>query len=327
MKTQVLITVDTEVYPISPDWRASRLSQDVDRDIYGIVDGRELGLRYQLEMFSRHGLKAEFFVESLFASSKDVDPSILPQIVSLIQGSGQGVQLHVHPDWVPEMGGGIPDRGYLLKNYEEHEQQAIIEIGVENLRRAGASHIEAFRAGDYAADDRTLRCLPRAGIRFDSSYNVPYLGRTCSIQAAGPLFHPRKIGGVWEIPVSCFQDYGQHFRHTQLCACSEAEMFHFLETAHRDRWGVVVIVSHSFEMLANRRSSRPLCPANHSIQRFEGLCEYLDRNRDRFQTSMFQELDLAEASEPAAGPIRGKLHLTALRIVEQGMARLAQRWR
>jgi len=113
----------------------------------------------------------------------------------------------------------------------------------------------------------------------------------------------------------------------QISACSEAELIYFLEAAHRNRWGHVVIVSHSFEMLANRWSSRSLCPVSHRIQRFEGLCKFLDRNRDRFQSSLFQELDLAENSEPFTAPVKGKLRLTALRIAEQGIDRLIQRWK
>src|SRR5438067_1583499 len=69
----VLITIDTEVWPLTPDWRRGGLRRDVDRDMYGRTDRGESGLLYQLEVLKRHGLKAVFFLEPLFAEAAGMD--------------------------------------------------------------------------------------------------------------------------------------------------------------------------------------------------------------------------------------------------------------
>jgi hypothetical protein len=326
MKTKVFLTVDTEVYPLTPDWRQRGLVDDANRDLYGMVGGDELGLRYQLKTLSQFGLKADFFIEPLFASSKHVEPRILADLVAEIQQAGQGIQLHLHPEWVPELASEIPDRGHLLKDYTEHEQQELIATALANLRKAGATRVVAFRAGDYAADARTLRCLARSGLRIDTSYNFPYLGKTCALDSLGTLCQPAQLEGVWEFPVTFFTDYKHHFRHAQLRACSVRELIHCLESAHDRGWGAVVIVLHTFEMLANRWTNRPIRVAAHVVRRFIRLCRFLSENRHRFATVSFSDVDERDIRTfLGAQPIVGKLHWTASRIVEQVLARALQR--
>src|ERR1017187_6023525 len=98
---QVLLTIDTEVYPLLKDWKSDRLQRDIARDIYGKIDGEEVGLNYQLRMFAEHGLKATFMVESLFSGCPEVGLDPLKGIVSGILAGGHEVQLHLHTEWVP----------------------------------------------------------------------------------------------------------------------------------------------------------------------------------------------------------------------------------
>ena len=96
----VLITVDTEVWPNSPTWRQS-IRDDMKRFVYGSTQKGDFGLRFQLEMLDSHGLKAVFFVESLFASVVGLEP--LREIVSLVSDAGQEVGLHLHTEWLKRM--------------------------------------------------------------------------------------------------------------------------------------------------------------------------------------------------------------------------------
>ena len=70
----VLLTVDTEVYPLFPDWRSDQLKRDIQRDIYGETPQGEFGLKYQIELLKKWNLKAVFFVEGLFANAVGLDP-------------------------------------------------------------------------------------------------------------------------------------------------------------------------------------------------------------------------------------------------------------
>ncbi len=321
--TNVLITIDTEVYPIRSNWRKERLVNDIDRDIYGRVGTRELGLCYQLELLKSFGLRAVFFIESLFASSRHVGLGPLTEIVSLLKQYSQDVQLHLHPEWVSEIPGTpVRDRGYLLNSYSEDEQCKLIEVAAENLIKAGASPPSAFRAGDYAANACTLRALARLGFKYDTSYNVPYLSSTCHIAAPRSLWQPAHLEGVWELPISCFADWANHFRHCQVCACSGHEMQMAARQAASAGWQTFVIVSHSFELLANRRSSRG-CPtvAVANIKRLHSLCKFLSENRTILPTVRIEALNL----RPRLGNeyLCGSMMNTAGRICEQIYERIS----
>ena len=58
----VLITIDTEVYPLLKGWQEDSLKRDLDRDIFGSTLSGEVGLSFQLRAFRTYGLKAVFFV-------------------------------------------------------------------------------------------------------------------------------------------------------------------------------------------------------------------------------------------------------------------------
>ena len=324
MPLNVLISIDTEVYPINKEWRSENLADDIRRDIYGDTPKGSFGVSYQLDVFRRNGIKAVFFVEGLHASCSWVGISPLRDLVQLIYSYDQEVQLHLHPEWVPYLPDmPVPDRGYLLTSYSEDEQYRLINIAANNLVSAGAKRPIAFRAGDYAANRNTLRALKRAGFRYDTSYNFPYLDSTCGIDCE-PLWQPAQLEpGIWEVPVSCFEDRRGHFRHCQICACSAAEIRGSILQAAHHSWQTYVLVSHSFEMISNRRSTRRTWPRWQVIKRFETECDWLARNRSLAVTSHFTDLDLSISG--AVSPMRGRARETIWRNIEQAADRIRSR--
>src|ERR1700722_18316409 len=66
---QVLLTVDTEVWPRYPDWQADNLARDLERDIEGKTKTGSFGLEFQLQLLQAHNLRAIFFVEGLVAET------------------------------------------------------------------------------------------------------------------------------------------------------------------------------------------------------------------------------------------------------------------
>lgn len=320
----VFITVDTEIWPRLPDWKGTGFSSEMDRDIYGITPEGEFGICFQMDLLDQYGLKAVFFVESLFASAVGLNP--LREIVQAIQNGGHEVQLHIHTEWLGKLTDNLlPGRtGKNMKDFSMEEQERLIARGIENLKACGVKTVSAFRAGNYGANFDTLRALFKNGILYDTSYNVCYLDLTCGMRTAQPLLQPMFIEGVYEFPVSFFQDWPGHRRHIQLCACSWRELQNSLLWAWRSGWHSVILVSHSFEMI-----KRPAHPAKQAsvqsivVRRFRQLCRFLGSNRDKFRTRLFSELDPKDIPLGLPAPVfQSGMHHTAWRFLEQAAGRI-----
>lgn len=293
----VFLTVDTEAWPRATDWRETALARDLRRDIHGETAAGAFGVPYQLDVLRRHNLKAVFLVEALCAEVVGLDP--LREIVTMIQRGGQEVQLHLHTEWLAWMRPSLlPGRaGQNMKDFTEQEQATLIGKGVENLQRCGAREVCAFRAGNYGADNATLRALARHGIGYDTSYNYPYLHTDCGMKTDEVLLQPAMIEGVREFPVTFFRTWAGSARDAQLRACSAAELEAALLEAWRRRWYSFVIVAHSFELIKGREKGAQPRPDRIVLRRFARLCRFLDHNRDKFRTCFFTDVDPAEVPE------------------------------
>ncbi len=315
----VFLTVDTEFWPHTSDWRENGLAQDIDRDIHGRTKEGDFGIGYQIDILEKHNLKAVFLVEALSPCVTGIEP--LHQIVSLIRSRGQDVQLHLHPEWLAWTDDRSlpPKRGDNIRDYSFEEQVILLAKGIENLKACGVTTVRAFRAGNYGADLNTLRALHSLGIEFDTSHNTTYLKSACDIRTADLLLQPRDIEGVREFPISFFQSWPRGYRHAQVCACSSQEMQGALMGAWRRQWYSFVIVSHSFELLKGRKQKdSQAAPDRIVIRRFEKLCRFLDANRDKFKTSGFDELDVDSIpSLNPQSPLPGKRRHTLWRHLEQ----------
>ncbi len=315
----VFLTIDTETYPRTSDWRRARLAREIAVDIHGITSLGEYGIRYQSEMLNRSGLRATFFVEALFASAVGLNP--LEQIVDTIQSYGHEVQLHIQPEWLACVTRSVvPERrGDYMTSYSEAEQAAIIAEGLGNLRQCGARHVCAFRAGDFAANFATIRALETNSIAFDTSYNVCYLNRTCQLVGDRLHLQPTRFGKVYEFPVTFFRDWPGHQRHMQLSACSTGELENALLQAHRQGYYSCVIVSHSFELIRRGwRRNRAPAPDCVAIRRFDKLCDFLESNNDKFRMATFAEIDPEDIPHTYnVRPLTSTIFRTALRYTEQ----------
>ena len=322
---RVLITVDTEFWPHTTGWQDHGLSEDYERDILGRTRSGEFGLRFQLDMLNAHRLKAVFFIEAL--SVRVAGPSYLARTVSLVCKHRQDAQLHVHTEWLQWMKDSPLAEGRTGQNlhcFTVAEQGVLLSEAARNLRNAGGNELCAFRAGNYGANNDTLRCLPEAGISIDSSYNYPCTKTGhCRIAAPGKPNQPVRTEGVVEYPISFYEDWPGHHRFVQLCACSIREMQNALLRAWQAGWRYFVIVSHSFELLRNRKRMDAVAVEDAAvIRRMEGLCSFLSSNRDRFETTTFPQVAMEDPSPPFSTPIAGTLWHTAERYLQQAALRL-----
>lgn len=314
--TSVLFTIDTEL-SLAGHQRGLDPSDNFRAAILGNVSDGEWGIAYQAERFNACGLKAVFFVEALSACVVGLD--ILKRTLEPILSSGNEVQLHTHTEWLQWFARDPVDgrRGQNIADFSYEDQRRLLELGIENLTKAGAPPPVAFRAGNYGANNNTLRALASVGIKYDTSYNFVYLGHPCNIITDRPLLEPTWLEGVIELPIAVFTDYPNHYRPTQLCAVSTSEMVSVIEQSLAQQRTTTVIVSHSFELLNRSRTK-----ANRLVvRRFERLCEMLSERRARAKTTGFTELADAALMEHSlqVAPMQSNIWRTASRTIEQAI--------
>ncbi len=320
-RTSVVITIDAEIAPHTSNWQRDRGRFAADRDLYGITDLGERGLRYQLDLIERHGARAVVFLEALSAGVLGLE--LLAEVVSLVENRGHEVGLHIHTEWLPYYKRPLlGDRyGRNMADFSEDDQVRLIDRGLENLSRAGAGPIAALRAGNAGASTATLRAARRSGIAIDSSYFAPHLNGVCRLPSE--LSHPFCLEGIIEVPITWFRDGLNRIRPAQLCACSSGEFEHILLDAWSRGWQVVTLLLHSFELIRRRSPEQPQKVMRLHDHRLLELCRILARNRDKFVSATFGELDPKTIlGDVAPGCLRSPLGRTMRRYCEQAAGRL-----
>ena len=328
----VFLTVDTEIWPFADNWPRQPLpeeKQDFTAEFAAYILGRtnegDFGLPFQIRVLNENGLEANYFTEALAADR--LGHVMLSDVVSMIQPARHDVQLHIHTEWLGDVNQpSLPGRFMQhVRHFSEDEQTSIIARGIENLVAAGAPRPNAMRAGNYGASLATLRAARRCSLSFDTSHNTCYLDSSCDMPLDSPALQPLQIEGIWEFPVSYFQDYPGHYRHAQLCACSFQELAQALTDASRAGWYAFVIVLHSFELVKiDKARSGSLVPDKFNVRRFLQLCQFLSENRKKFRTRLFSEL--SEETIPVANVTRhlsSRPQHTALRFAQQALSRIS----
>lgn len=311
--TALLITVDTELSALLHR-NGVPLEENVRRSIWAEAGRAAYGIGWQMACLSRHGLKGVFFVDPLPALVHGAD--FLTPIVRTIVAAGHEVQLHIHTEWL-EWAVDSPVAGRQGRNIGDFclgDQITLLGLAKRLLEEAGAPPIKAFRAGNFGANDDTLRALAQVGLRWDSSVNPAYLGRECRITADPQAIGATRQLGMIELPVSGIADRPGRFRPAQVCAMSAQEMRVGLRHAVREGHDAFVVVTHSFEMLSRDRS-RP----NHAVLgRFEHLCRDAAR-LPGIRSMGFADLPAALPDRPAGPRTRAPASYvrTSLRMAQQ----------
>lgn len=276
--TAVYITIDTEYaanLPGSggPGSRADNFARSIRCD----TTSGPVGTGYQMDVMDRHGIKGVFFVDPMPALLWGV--AAIEDVVGPIVARGHDVQLHCHTEWLA-LAGDDPVRrrlagnlsGQHIKNFPFEEQCRILEWARDTLVAAGAPRPIVFRAGNYGANDDTLRALAAIGLPCDTSHSPALAGRgDCAITLGPDVRRPVLHQGVIELPISCIEDFGGRLRHGQITALTLAELLGMIDHARANGIGAVTLVSHSFELMSRDRVHRNRVVA----RRFEGLCRAL----------------------------------------------------
>ena len=265
--TEVLLTVDTELSALLHQ-RGMSPSDNLASSIRGHCQAGEFGIGWQMDVADRYDAKVIFFVDPLPALV--YGNAIVTDIVSPILERGHEVQLHIHTEWLEwakhsPVGGR---QGRNLADFNLADQITLLRIASDLLERAGAPRPIAFRAGNFGANDDSLRALAELGVAWDSSFNASYTGRGCNIDCPSEQIDPIFLNGVHELPVSGIHDRPGHIRPAQICALSAREMRAALRHAAAQRQRCFAAVTHSFEMLSRDRQR----PNRIVMGRFRDFC-------------------------------------------------------
>ncbi len=288
--TRALITIDTEL-SASRQQAGMGWQDNLRASLTGTTGAGDYGIGWQMDRMETCGIRGVFFVDPMPALIHG--PDLVARMIEPILSRGHEVQVHIHSEWL-EWAADSPVEGRTGRNigdFSLEDQVTLIGWARDALVAAGAPRPNAFRAGNYGANDDTLRALARLGIAWDSSYNADYAGKPCQITLMPETVDPVAVKGTVEAPVAGIWDKPGHFRPAQVCALSAAEMAQGLAHAAASGAHSFVVVSHSFEMLSRDRQR----PNRLVMRRFEALCRAIAADA-RVTPSGFADLPLPSST-------------------------------
>ncbi|MEZ5707861.1 MAG: hypothetical protein R3E02_00560 [Blastomonas sp.] len=319
--TRVYLTIDTELS--ASHFRhhgVAGVEENFDQAIIGRTENGDVGIVHQMRQLAAHGLKAVFFIDPMPALILGND--IVKRMVHPVLELGFDVQLHAHTEWLaladPALSPVGGKTGRNMCSFDEADQRRILEFATEQLCRAGADMPVAFRAGNYGADDATLRALASLGFGYDTSFSPGIRFSNCAISLDDQCLQPVEHEGVVEVPIGAISAWGAGQRHAQITAISAWEMSAAIAHANTRGHQSFSLVSHSFELLCRSRRRINTIVAS----RFDTLCAYLGDHPDTVTATYRDDppLILPNRCDGVATPLPHNPVRTAMRMGEQLIA-------
>lgn len=314
--TVLYITIDTEYSSgLALRCGGAGRAENFARSIACDTPDGPVGVAYQMDIFDAHGLKGVFFVDPMPALVWGVEA--VADVVGPIVARGHDVQLHLHSEWLTLAGPANPLKGRTggnLKDFAFEEQCRLLDHARATLMAAGAPRPIAFRAGNYGANDDTLRALAELGIAYDTSHCPGFAGSACGISLGPRDRQVQYHGGVIEVPIGAIEAHGGGLRHYQVTALTYRELIAAARHARDEGQPSLTLVSHSFELMSRDR----LCANRIVKRRFDRFCAALAA-LPGVRTATYAEARPA-VSEAGIAPLPHSLLRTGRRLVEQALS-------
>jgi hypothetical protein len=191
-----LLTVDTEALPK----RAS--GNHVKRLMWGECEKGTAGIREMCSLGDDVGAKHVFFVDicGAYIYRSEVD-----QVIAWLDGAGQDVQMHLHPNYLPKTfwkEHGLSSIPMYMSAYDDARAEFIITHFSQKLSSITGKKTRAFRAGSFRWNAGIIRALAKAEIAlsFNNTMRAMRLGQCIySLPTNLPFAWPN---GVIEVPVT-----------------------------------------------------------------------------------------------------------------------------
>ncbi|HZG22271.1 MAG TPA: polysaccharide deacetylase [Herbaspirillum sp.] len=192
-----MLTVDTEALP------ARAAVDHVRRLVWGEHVAGRAGIREMCAIGTEFSAPHVFFVDMC---GDQLYPGEMAEVVRWLDGQGQDVQLHLHPEILPASfweQHGLSQRPRYMNEYGDAARAGfVIQFFSERLRVLTGRPVQAYRAGSFRWNGDIIRALGRAGIplSFNNSMRAHGLGRS---PHAEPTNRPYAwSNGVIEVPVT-----------------------------------------------------------------------------------------------------------------------------
>lgn len=283
-RINVLLTIDTELSAALHQQGYSPV-ENFNSSILGRCDAGDFGIVHQMKCLEDYGHKAVFFIDPMPALV--YGKQIIADMVGPVVERGHEVQLHIHTEWLQwTQHSPVKNRqGRNLSDFDLDDQATLLKVASDIITDAGAPRPTAFRAGNFGANDDSLRALKEAKLVWDSSFTPCSIAESCQISLPDSQIAPVLQSGVVEIPVSGIISQPGEVRPAQICALSIAEMAAAMDHASINDHPVFVIVTHSFELLSRDRLRVNRLVAN----RFEKIAAFVAQHPG-LQMSGFDQL-------------------------------------
>lgn len=314
--TRVLITIDTEYSSgLYNGPGAVDRAENYARSIGCITPDGPAGISHKLELLEEYGQKAVFFVDPMPALVWGV--AAIEDIVGPIVAAGQDVQLHCHTEWLGLAGAANPltsrRTGLSIADFPFDEQCDLLAYARATLIAAGAPAPVAFRAGNYGANDDTLRALAQIGIAYDASHCPGLTDGLCRISLGPEVRDPVAHMGVIEVPAGTIGTLRGGQRHAQITALTLAEMLAAIRHARDSGRESFTLVSHSFELINRRKLA-----VNPIVRRrFTGLVRALADMRGVETGSYAHNPPPIAPAQARSQPLPASAVRTGMRLAEQ----------
>jgi len=294
-RTKVYITVDTEASIAGCFSDPSRYQPLLDEPVFGYVNGQSEALGFILRTLKESELKATFFTESLqgryFGNDK------MARVAEQIIAHGQDLQLHVHPCWTNFEEGAV-----VSTVYNDHatgrsvsELVSIFSEAIDRFVQWGFGKPVAVRTGNFSAGLDTFQAFSQLDIKSSSNISIelcPAKEKELHLNLGVHNIH-----GVLELPLTTYSTFNFQGkakpRSLTITATSTSEMLSILEQAHAQQLDNICILTHPFEFI-KRDDFQFNNMGVHKLnqQRFQALCQFIEKNNDRFETAIFKDLTL-----------------------------------
>ena len=279
-----MITVDVEALPRrQPD-------RHVERLIWGQFDGNEVGIRRMMAIAERRGHPLTFFVD--FCES-ELYGEVIEQVAMDITAAGHDVQLHAHPDLLPEQfwaDRGLEPARTSLTHYRKAHATALMTFLREAAERSTGRAPLAFRGGAFRFNRAILEAMGEHDVSLSFNYNIKSDHQPSSTSIL-PAF--TWANGVTEVPMSAL------FVHNYL------RLFEFSSTSSVDFTNETLVADYIDSYFNNLGKDAILVMLLHSwsfLYRNDetGYFEYrgdeLAETFDRFLSNLPADIEVVSAT-------------------------------
>lgn len=260
MATTFLVTVDVE----------SRSRGNPVQDIFGELPGHagNHGIGRMMDLLESRQFRATFFL-NVYEAAK-YGEEVIADIARTIHSRGHDLELHTHPRPMYSP--------YGMSQAPFEEQVEILEKGIALVQRWVGKRVVAHRAGAFLANGDTLRALAAVGLAADCSLAGGSHDMVPLVNELGASNSVQRIGAVWEIPVTYYDQVRIGSRRSRrildIEASSLAEIKKVTRTAVDQGLPTVCILMHSFSFAREGR------PDDRIVRRFSELLEWLREQND-----------------------------------------------